>query len=250
MDENAKPTVEERRVALWGATLVGKTTALITYFGKQVPAWIDQEDAGNRQLLRGFRETWDVLRRNQLVTATLADKTFSLRHRDGTVTTFRDMRGGNTRFPNQNPEDADFLFKSDAALVFCQLPGSSAAEDENALENALIDLLPERPTSLVITKCEAHLSEGELLRFVAEPLAFARWHPTLAPLVPLLERFLAHFKRLQIAPITVYGWSSGRPAHFYDEFGRLVPWNIRPVDVERPFEFILHALQAREGGRQ
>jgi hypothetical protein len=253
MDENAEnpnPTLKERRVALWGALQVGKTTALATYFGRQIPAWVDQENAENRRLLRDFRQTWDVLRRNQLVAGTTFPTLFSLRHRDGTVTSFRDMRGSKTRFSNQNVEDTDFLFKADAALVFCQWPGTSMADDENALANALIDLLPERPTSLVITKCEAHLSEGEFLQFAADPLAFARLQTSLSPLVPLLEKFLAHFKRLQIAPITVYGWNGGRPAHFHDEFGRLVPWNIRPADVERPFEFVLHALGAREGGRR
>jgi hypothetical protein len=247
MDNNAAPTVEKRVVALWGASQVGKTTTLAAYFGKQIPPWIDQEDAETRGTLRGFREIWDALRRNQLVAGTSAPKVFSLRRRDGTVVGFRDMQGGQVRFPNQNGSETDALFKADAAMVFCEWPGARSADDENALENALIDLLPERPTALVITKCEAHLSEGEFLNFAADPLEFSHRHTPLAPLLPLMEKFQAHFKRLQIAPITVYGWNGGRPAHFHDELGRLVPWNIRPADVERPFDFLLHALRSREG---
>jgi hypothetical protein len=36
-----------------------------------------------------------------------------------------------------------------------------------------------------------------------------------------------------------------RPAHFYDEFGRLVPWHSRPVLVDRPFEYLLNRFDLR-----
>jgi hypothetical protein len=235
-------------VSLWGASQAGKTTSLAAYFGKQTPEWIDQGDRATRETLFKFKETWDALRRNQIVAGTTEPGTFTLRHRDGPPIAFRDMQGGNVRYPTRT-EEAEPLYRSDAAIVFYEWPGQRAISNEAALENALIGLLPRHPAALAITKCEAHLTEVEFLQFVAAPLAFAAQHPPLRPLVPLLQRYRAHFHRLVIAPITVYGWNGGRPAHSYDEFGRLVPWNIQPAEVERPFDFILHTLRdaARPG---
>src|SRR5262245_45002828 len=119
MDNQTVPIVEKRVVALWGASQVGKTTTLAAYFGKQTPAWIDQSDAETRGALRGFREIWDALRRNQLVAGTTEPKLFSLRHRDGRSMVFRDMKGGQSRYPSRDPAEHKALFEADAALVFC-----------------------------------------------------------------------------------------------------------------------------------
>ncbi|HLX08673.1 MAG TPA: hypothetical protein VKY89_12510 [Thermoanaerobaculia bacterium] len=233
----------ELTIVLWGASQVGKTTTLAAYFGRATPEWVAQADGDTRQTLRRFAQTWDALRRNQLVPGTLEPRLFSLRHRAGPRLTFRDIQGGNARNPEASGE-GPLLFAADAALIFCEWPGARTADSETALKNALIELLPERPAALVITKCEAHLGEADFLRFADSPLDFAAAHPPLAPLVPLLEGASRHFRQLQIAPVTVYGWNDGRPAHSYDEFGRLVPWEINPAEVERPFDFVLTALRA------
>jgi hypothetical protein len=237
-------------ISLWGASQAGKTTTLAAYFGKQTPEWVDQGDQASRETLFKFRETWDALRRNQIVAGTTAPATFTLRHRDGLAIGFRDMQGGNARYPDRTRE-SEPLFQSDAAIVFYEWPGQRAANNEAAVENALIGLLPRHPTALAITKCEAQVTEADFLRFAAAPMAFAARHPPLAPLLPMLQRYTRHFRNLVIAPITVYGWNAGRPAHSYDEFGRLVPWNIQPAEVERPFDFVLHSLRsaAGSGGR-
>jgi hypothetical protein len=238
----------ELTIALWGASQVGKTTTLAAYFGRETPEWVAQVDEDTRKTLRRFAQIWDALRRNQLVPVTTGPHRFSLRHRAGPLLTFRDIQGGDVRNPEGSGEGPS-LFAADAALIFCEWPGPRTAESETALQNALIELLPERPAAVVITKCEAHLEEAEFLRFAEAPLEFAATHLPLAPLVPLLRRALAHFRQLQIAPVTVYGWNGGRPAHSYDEFGRLVPWEINPAEVERPFAFVLAALRAAGGSR-
>jgi hypothetical protein len=239
----AAPALPGRSISLWGAAQAGKTTTLAAYFGKHTPHWIDQNDAASRKTLHEFKEIWDALRRNQIVAGTTGPRTFTLRHRDGVALGFRDMQGGRTRFPDRFQEP-DPLFRSDAAMVFYEWPGQRTMENETALDRALIELLPGHPTVLVITKCEAHLCAREFLEFASAPLAFASSHPPLAPLLPLLRRYLAHFdRRLAIAPITVYGWNAGRPAHSYDEFGRLIPWNIQPAEVDRPFDFVLKSLR-------
>jgi len=243
---DAPPGLLELRISLWGASQVGKTTTLAAYFGLETPSWVEQQDAETRRTLHSFREVWDALRRNQLVAGTPGPKQFSVRHRAGLRLTFRDMRGGAVRAAGDS-EEHETLFQSDAALVFCEWPERRMADNETALTTALIELVPDHPTAVVITKCEAHLSEGELLQFAGMPLDFATRHPGLAPLRTLLQRYRAHFNRLQIAPVTVYGWNGGRPAHAYDEFARLIPSDIHPVAVERPFEFILQALHSRTG---
>jgi len=185
---------------------------------------------------------WSSLQRNQLAAGTTDATSHTLRHRDQCTLLFRDMRGAHTRSLRAHADDARALVEADAAMIFLEWPGPRGVEVRSAIDNALQMLGREHPTALVITKCESHLTSGEFAAFAEDPLGFARGHAPLSDLLDSLLSFVEHFRHGALFPVTVYGWNGSRPAHFYDEFGRLVPWNIRPALVDRPFEYILSRL--------
>lgn len=246
----ASPPAEPltRTVALWGATQVGKTTTLAAYFGKHRPVWVAREDSDSRLSLRYFQDVWNALQGNRLVPGTTMAIHHRLRHRDGFAVLFRDMHGGNARDLLAGREDAEALYGADAAMVFIDWPGTNAVAGRIAIENALQELDSERPTALVITKCESHLNMADFALFAMSPLEFAQRADFSRELRESMESFTRHFRQGAVFPVTVYGWNGTRPAHFYDEFGRLVPWHIQPALVERPFEYILGKLGSRKGG--
>jgi hypothetical protein len=237
------------RIAFWGASQVGKTTTLAAYLGKYRPQWIHRDDEETRKTVRAFQQVWSTLQRNRLASGTTMESNYVLRHRDGCAVQFRDMRGANSRDLVAHGADADALARADAVMIFLEWPGARAADSRAAIDNALQELSPGRPTALLITKCEGHLTAGEFASFADDPLGFARRKSSPPDLSELLESFVAHFREGALFPITVYGWNGGRPAHFYDEFGRLVPWYIRPALVDRPFEHILNRLDLATEGR-
>ncbi|HEX4955390.1 MAG TPA: hypothetical protein VF017_18520 [Thermoanaerobaculia bacterium] len=240
----AEPTT--RTVALWGATQVGKTTTLAAYFGKHRPAWVVRDDSDTRMSLRSFQEIWNALQGNRLVPGTTMAIDHRLRHREGFTVLFRDMHGGNARNVLTSREDAEALYRADAAMMFIDWPGTNAVAGRAAIENALQELDPDRPTVLLITKCESHLSMADFALFAMDPLEFAQRQDFSRELRESMESFTRHFRQGAVFPVTVYGWNGTRPAHFYDEFGRLVPWHIQPALVERPFEHILGKLGQRK----
>lgn len=237
---------EVRTVALWGASQVGKTTTLAAYLGQYKPWWIHRDHPDSRTTLRFFQGIWDNLQRNRLVAGTTASDEYKLRHLDGRTILFRDMQGKRSVSTWIHAGDADALTQADAAMVFLEWPGPRAADGRAAIENALQELRPDRPVALVITKCESFLTAGEFASFADDPLGFAQRHDVPADLLERLQSFVDHFRRGALFPVTVYGWNGSRPAHLYDEFGRLVPWYIRPAMVDRPFEHILSCLPVGE----
>jgi hypothetical protein len=233
---------DTKTIVLWGASQAGKTTTLAAYLGKHRPRWIERSHPATQATLHDLQEIWSTLQRNQLAPGTDGAKEHLLRHRNRCLLRFRDMAGGHARSLRTHGEDARALVAADAAMIFLEWPGPRAVEVRSAIDNALQMLGRELPTALVITKCESHLAAGEFAAFAEEPLAFAREHAPLSDLLDSLASFADHFRQGAIFPVTVYGWNGSRPAHFYDEFGRLVPWNIRPALIDRPFEYILGRL--------
>jgi hypothetical protein len=231
-----------RTIALWGASQVGKTTTLAAYLGKHRPQWIDRNHRATQTTLHELQEIWSTLQRNQVVPGTSSFTPHTLRHREQCTLLFRDMKGANARSLRAHAEDAQALVEADAAMIFLEWPGPRGVEARSAIDNALQMLGREHPTALVITKCESYLTLGELSDFAEDPLGFARGYAPLGDLLDSLSSFVEHFRHGAVFPVTVYGWNGSRPAHFYDEFGRLVPWNIRPALVDRPFEYILSRL--------
>ena len=74
---------EVREVILWGASQVGKTTALAAYFCQRAPNWLDQTAEENSKPLLELRAVWNHLLRNQIPGATLQTRSYDIRSRQG-----------------------------------------------------------------------------------------------------------------------------------------------------------------------
>lgn len=241
MSGNSTSTVHT--IALWGASQAGKTTALATYLGNYRPDWIEQGDPESRKTMRTLLDLWRQLRQNRVPDGTKVAELFSLKSDRGETVQFRDMKGGNTASLVEHPEDADALATSNAAMVFVEWPWMRSLEGIHAAQDALHELHKGQPVALLVTKCEAYLSPAEFAQFAHEPLLFGKDHSTVPiELVELIESF-ADLPEVRVFPVSAYGWNAGRPAHYCDEFGRLVPWRINPAQMERPFEYVLHTLR-------
>ena len=92
--------------------------------------------------------------------------------------------------------------------------------------------------ALVITKCEAHLSQQEFGEFAMNPMGFRPPRDLILP-----TELMKQFRGDAIFPVTVYGWKNGHPAQYIDGFGQHVPSSIEPAQVDRPFEYVLHGLR-------
>jgi len=225
----------DRTVILWGATSVGKSTALAAYFGKYQPTWVDREDLESTRTVAELRAAWFVLQSNQLASGTSAARDYKFKDRKGMGVVFRDMVGGVSHRPNAR-EDLEALDAATGMLLFVDVTRTDAVNVQLAVDNALAEWDASRPKALVLTKCEALLTQEEFGYFAAAPHRY--------PDVPALKqrlsgRLLEQFRDHPVFPITVYGWHEGMPAQYLDEFGRLVPFRIDPSLVDCPFEYAL-----------
>ena len=250
MTENTRPDhpnspEKSFQVVLWGASQVGKTTTLAAYLGKYRPTWIDRQgDRETRDVIRNFQKIWTSLRQNQLIGGTIESSEFILRRDDGSQVCFLDIKGGNSQDLTRHDDDAEALANAHGAIIFVEWPGVGSVTSQIALENALLEIKPDIPTALVITKCECYIELSRFAGFSLDPIGYAKENGLPEDLIEIMLIFQEDRINRKIFPISVYGWSKDnkRPAHFYDEFGRLVPWNIRPSHVDRPFDYVLSTL--------
>ena len=231
-------------IVMWGPSQVGKTTWLAGCFGAHAPQWLMMEDDQTALTHARLLSIWNRLISNQLVSGTMAEQHYSVRHRTGPEIRFRDMRGENSQDPAQHQQDMQALRRASAALVFAEWASPDQTKDRIAVNGAvsLANLNPPIPMSLVVTKCENYLDSGSLVRFASDPHRFAERED-----FPRHMRDLIHqFRPGHVFPLTVYGYadSGDRPAHFCDEFGRLVPWDIRPFLVDAPMKWAVDAVVA------
>ncbi len=230
----------EKTVILWGYTQVGKTTALASYLCHRPPSWIDRDAEETSTTLKRLSRTWNGLRRNQLARSTFQAKTHQVRHTNGQVVSFRDMRGGDAENLDKE-EDAQALREASAVMLFVSWPDLDEMATIVAAENALRYMRPNCPVVLVITKIECSLRYEEASRMIVMKAAdFVQERSEASPSLELLNKLPAD----RIFPISVYGYSpvDNRPAHYRDELGRLVPWNIHPFEVPKPFDNVLVSL--------
>lgn len=225
-------------IVLWGATYVGKTTILATYLCHRPPSWLDTAASETVATLRHFTHIWNALRRNELPPGTLREEHYLVRHKDGRLIRFRDMKGGNTADPMKNEADFEALRKADAIILFVEWPSKGAALDVIAVENALL-FAGHCPRVMAITKVEGFLTPEKLTLFSLNPVGVARELELSPAFIDLLE----HIPPSDIVPLSVYGYSADDyPAHYRDEFGRFVPWYIKPRNIALPFERVLEEL--------
>jgi hypothetical protein len=234
-----------RTIVLWGGSQVGKTTTLAAYLGKYRPKWIQRKTEASRKTIGAFLEVWSKLRNNRWARGTQEARSFELLHQEGLSLSFRDMRGGNASVVWDSEEDSEALESADAAMLFVEWPDPTTAHRLHAALDALQVVSRDCPAALVITKCEAFWSPEDFPLFALDPFDHIGDQEFPQDLADLMEEFAEHCSDGAVFPITVYGWYEGLPANFYDEFGRQVPWNIRPSYVERPFEYIIDRLVER-----
>lgn len=228
---------------LWGASQVGKTTALATYLcrNREKPEWLDRNAEDSYETIKLLSKVWTHLRKNLLPPATVSAQFYSLRHKDGRRIRFRDMRGGYAVNPFQEEEgkeDIDALKKAAGMIVFIEWPGQRIVHDNIAFETARL-FAGGYPFTLAITKVECHLLPEQVSLFFHDPLGMAKDMNLSPSFIEILR--LARPNR--IFPLSVYGYSAeGLPAHYRDEFGRLVPQNIKPYGVDMPFDSLLNEV--------
>lgn len=228
-------------VVLWGFSQAGKTTVLATYLCNLEcqPEWLDAGAQETIATLLKLTPVWNALQRNELPPPTVAAEEFYLvRHKDGRLIRFRDMRGGNTSDPANNIADVEALRRADALILFVEWPSRTAVLNVIAVGNARL-FARNCPTALAVTKVESFLTPEKLARFSLSPLSVAEEMSLDRDFVQILRSVPA----ADIAPVTVYGYSEDDyPAHYRDEFGRFVPYYVRPRNVALPFERALRSL--------
>lgn len=225
-------------IVLWGGTQVGKTTVLATYLCHRPPPWLDTAAPETRATLRHFAVIWNALRRNELRPGTIREEYYLVRRKDGRLIRFRDMKGGNTGDTSKNEADFEALRKANALILFIQWPKHGSTLDVIAVENALL-FASHCPRVMAITKVEGFLTPEKLTLFSLSPVQVAREMGLSLDFVELLQ----HIPPSDIVPLSVYGYSEDDyPAHYRDEFGRFVPWYIKPRNVALPFERVLEEL--------
>lgn len=238
MSEDNEKNVD---VVLWGDTQVGKTTALATYLyhDRSRAGWIDRSAPETLTTMLQLSSIWNALRSNEFPQGTLNAKLYPVRHRDRRLFRFRDMRGGNAGEPAKSKEDVDALMGADALIVFVQWPERDTVSQLLAVEH-LLNFAPDCPRALAVTKVESYLTPERLTQFSMSPVRVASEMGLNRDFVQILERFSSY----EIAPVSVYGYSEqdDYPAHYQDEFGRYVPWQIRPVNIALPFQCALGTL--------
>jgi hypothetical protein len=220
-------------IVMWGASQVGKTTALAAYVCKYRPDWIDDDDQ-SRNTKQDLLAVWNVLEANRLALATARVAYYPLKHaKSDRIIRFRDMLGGHAR--DLVREELDTLANADAVMLFVAWPGERDVDQLIAAGNALA-MAPRRKVALVVTKCETHLRPDELAGLTGSDTQRAS---RLRGLPYRFQELLAAVGEAWF-PVSVFGYrDDAQPAHYRDEFGRIVPWGINPVNVNLPFDHII-----------
>lgn len=230
-------------IALWGEYSVGKTTALAAYFchGPQLPSWTEPvEPTDTNKSQTELELVWRTIYSNRLPPGTQMPRTFDFRHTaTNTMVKFRDMRGIDAGNPNAEA-DVAAISAAAAAMFFVSWPeGDGNAAHIGAVLQAQRRMRPDRPRALLITKVECHLSRAEVAEFaLSDPGEAAKKHGFSPQFIELIKAFPN-----AVFPVSVFGYhDDGLPAQYRDEFGRLVPWKIRPVNIRPAFEYVLSEL--------
>jgi hypothetical protein len=224
-------------VILWGESQVGKTSALAAYLCHNVPRWVDLKDAASQLTIATLERIYTTLERNRLPDGTVTAKSYSVRHAvRGVEIRFRDMRGKDAGEPTE--EERRVIDASAAVVVFVSWPGQSDVQRLSAAQTPL-RLRDDKPRALAVTKVETHLTRTELAAFMANPLEEARKRGLPGNFINLLNEF----PQQAIFFISAFGYDEkGLPAQYLDEFGRVVPSAISPVNVQMPFEYVVEEV--------
>src|SRR5436190_447955 len=167
---NDKLNGSVRTVVMWGATQVGKTTALATYVCERTPSWLDFQEETTLTTVGMLAGTWNLLRQNRLPEGTGSVNWFDFRDSSGRLVRFRDMKGGDAlRLDDKSHRDD--LASAVALMVFVSWPGEHDVANLVAAENALrvFSSGAPRPMVLVITKVECFLTPEQVGVIATDP---------------------------------------------------------------------------------
>lgn len=226
-------------VILWGQSQVGKTSALAAYLWNAMPDWVDRSDPATQVTIESLGRIYRTLQRNRLPDGTVAAHWYPLRHAQrGNELRFRDMVGKNAGEPDA--EDTQAIRSSSAVISFVSWPGQSDVERWVAAKTPLSLVVKGTPCVLVVTKVETHLTRSELSAFMLnDPVDEARRRQLPEKFVELL----GSFPRQAVFFISAFGYhDDGMPAQYLDEFGRVVPSGISPVNVQMPFDYVVEEV--------
>lgn len=239
---------QAHEIVMWGETRVGKTTALATALCR-APQWLDTTAPESVASISTLTPIWNALNTNRVPRGTPSAIPYPVRRRDGRLLRFRDMRG--TDALTLAGDDLKAVHAAAALMIFVTWPGAGFANELVAAMNPLrIHRDRDRPMALVITKIDRFLTieEAGVVTLSPDPDRLANLRLSRAgragATVP--REFIDCVKLFEpraTFPVSVYGYREGSyPAHYPDEFGRLVPWDISPLNVERPFDYIVSEL--------
>ncbi len=225
----------EKKLVLWGATQVGKTTLLASGLlsGTNRLPGIDWE-ASIESVEGVVRERWRRLKRNMPILATERMEDVTLFFDNGGHLVIRDIQGGLTG-QTDKLHVQELLKEADGILVVMEWMGANLEEQMNAVEIAAT-IFSNRLIGLAFTKCERELRANDP-RWNAEP---GWWNNerTYGEFSGVLERFGG-----AVWPTSAFGFDkNGRPACVLGEFGQLLPYGVRPRAVNEPFEWFFREM--------
>jgi hypothetical protein len=232
----------EGQLLLWGAKGVGKTTLLAAGLPGHRRSGLlpevlwdapsDDDPTRPDEQRVSVLLHWDALHRNQVLPATAEVTDLILPLVNGNRLIVRDIRGGDVR----NPQNEPLLRAPNTGVLFIvEWPEAHIGEHLNAVRLAL-ELCPAQTLGLALTKCERGLDADD--PHWLGPLGWWREHPGWRAHEDVLKRFGD-----RVWPTSAYGFDGdGRPACLLDEFGQVVPYNIRPRNAVVPFRWFFKEL--------
>jgi hypothetical protein len=226
--------MQEGQLLLWGEVAVGKTTLLATgllAYPDRLPDidWAAEPLEEKEKVLRH----WRLLRINQHIEQTTRVTTLELALKNGNKLIVNDIQGRLSRDPLQ--EESFRRGQQQGFLFVCEWEGADLPKHMAVVEQGLA-LCQQRKFGIAITKSDRGLLFDD--PHWHAPIGWWREHACWKPHARVLERFGE-----RVWPTSAYGFDDdGRCACLLGEFGQVLPYGIRPVNVEAPFRWFFQEL--------
>ncbi|MGC3970367.1 MAG: hypothetical protein QM775_24450 [Pirellulales bacterium] len=234
---NARVAKNSKTLLLWGATQAGKTTLITSALMHQadsLPPLFDRTESRDALVEKGIMQGMHRLLEGRPIASTTSDTIdITLTIDRGASLRLRDIRGGivvdGTEFKRWAHEVDGILF-----IVEC---GGPRHAQQMAAVNSLLSLVSKDQVKigLAITKCERILCPSDS----AWNAEFECWRqPGFQELWRPFESTLKAFGDA-VWPVSAFGYDEDRPACVLTEFGRLLPYGVRPKNVCLPLRWFL-----------
>ncbi|HEY1192322.1 MAG TPA: hypothetical protein VGE74_32155 [Gemmata sp.] len=217
-----------RTVLLWGDVGAGKTSLLATaLLGPGAHARLPMIDwpASLPAIQDALLPAWERLTNGLLTVPTTAlPQPVVVRLTDGTEVSFQDIMGERARRPDGTVRE---LLGRTSAVLFVMGWGATGRRRQFEAIRTALPALGSRPRALAFTRCEQALRNGHPAWAPGgETSGWWADHPGWEPEEADTLRQIG-----TVWPTSAYGFDgNGNPACVLDEFGELVPYNIRPAN--------------------